>query len=186
MSTRTALLDHAESLARTRGIDAFSFGDIASRQGIKKASVHYHFATKPQLALALIKRYVDAFFVRLPKSGTAAQRMEAFLAHYRNTLGAGEQTCLCVAFAAGRHSLSPDVIAELNRFHNEATYWLQEVMAQGRRDKTLSSEPDTLAEAAAALALVEGAQLIARAAGDRALFDTATAQLRARLDLPPR
>ncbi|MEM8579153.1 MAG: helix-turn-helix domain-containing protein [Pseudomonadota bacterium] len=186
MDTRTALLDHAETLARTRGLDAFSFGDLAERQGIKKASVHYHFATKPQLALALIKRYVDAFFVRLPKAGTAAQRMEAFLAHYRATLGAGEQTCLCVAFAAGRHSLSAPVVAELNRFHTEATYWLQEVMAQGRRDKTLPAQPDTLAEAAAALALVEGAQLIARAAGDPTLFDTATAQLRARLDLPAR
>ena len=38
--TRTALLDLAQELAQTRGLNAFSFHDLARGVGIRTASVH--------------------------------------------------------------------------------------------------------------------------------------------------
>ena len=55
--TKTALMDIAEHAARSRGVDGFSYADLAGAIGIRKASVHYHFPTKDDLAKALVERY---------------------------------------------------------------------------------------------------------------------------------
>ena len=57
--TRNALLVAAEEAARARGIDGFSYADLAETVGIRKASIHYHFPTKDALADAVMRRYAD-------------------------------------------------------------------------------------------------------------------------------
>ena len=42
-STRERILDSAQALAQARGFNAFSYADIATELGVKKASIHYHF-----------------------------------------------------------------------------------------------------------------------------------------------
>jgi hypothetical protein len=54
MDTKTAFLDSANRLARTRGFDAFSYADLSKDIGLRKVSIHYHFPTKADLALDLI------------------------------------------------------------------------------------------------------------------------------------
>lgn len=61
MGTRTALLDSAESLARMRGYNGFSYADLSREVGIRKASIHHHFPTKADLALAVLERYRREF-----------------------------------------------------------------------------------------------------------------------------
>ena len=56
MDTQDLLLTEAERLVRTRGFDAMSFADLAVAADIRKASVHYHFPTKADLAAKLIAR----------------------------------------------------------------------------------------------------------------------------------
>ena len=50
---KTEILDVAEELLLSRGYCAFSYQDIADRLGIRKASLHHHFATKEDLGVAL-------------------------------------------------------------------------------------------------------------------------------------
>ena len=57
MQTQNLLLSEAERLVRTRGFDAMSFADLATAADIRKASVHYHFPTKADLAAKMIARY---------------------------------------------------------------------------------------------------------------------------------
>lgn len=185
MDTRIALLDSAERAARQRGFDAFSYADLAKEVGIRKASIHYHFPMKADLAFGLIERYAARFTETLAEieagHATAAAKLRAYVEVYREALAGGEQVCLCVALSAGRDSLSEPVLAELNRFHADSTAWLEQVFEAGRSDGSISSVGDPAAEAAATLALMEGAQLIARAAKDITLFDQAVAAFLARL-----
>ena len=88
---------------------------------------------------------------------------------------------LCVALSAGRDSLSEPVLAELNQFHADSAAWLEPVFEAGRSDGSVSGIADPASEAAATLALMEGAQLVARAAKDVTLFDQAVAAFLARL-----
>ena len=65
LDTRSALLAEAETLIRTMGYAAFSYADLSERVGIRKASIHHHFATKESLGNALIDSYLKRFVAEL-------------------------------------------------------------------------------------------------------------------------
>ncbi len=180
MKTRDVLLDTAETLARTRGFDAFSYADLAKVVAIRKASIHHHFPTKADLALALIRRYREVFFAALGRieaeAPTAAAQLEAYLALYRTALSEGQQLCLCVAFSAGRDSFDEVVLTELNAFHADSVAWLTRLFERGAVDGSVSVS-NAAQQAHSCLAIAEGGQLMARAAEDPAYFDRATAIL---------
>ncbi|MEX0326860.1 MAG: TetR/AcrR family transcriptional regulator, partial [Puniceicoccaceae bacterium] len=54
--TKTALLDSAQDLIQTVGINAMSYNDLSLAVGIRKASIHYHFPKKDDLVEALLQR----------------------------------------------------------------------------------------------------------------------------------
>lgn len=183
MDTRTALLNSAERAARQRGYDAFSFADLAREVGIRKASIHHYFPRKADLAFELIERYADDFAEALTKIDTdgnrPTQKLLAYRQLYRDALADGTQLCLCVAFSAGRNSLPEPVVQRLNQFHEDSVTWLTTIFEQ-------AGWPNSEAEARATLALMEGAQLLARAAQDIHQFDQATSAFVARLSADTR
>ncbi len=181
MDTKKALLDSAEHAISTRGYDGFSYADLAVDVGIRKASIHHHFPTKADLALALIARYSSNFVSKLDHlcavHPTGGERLKAYVLACRDALDGGKKLCLCVAFCTGRDGLSPEVLAVLDRFHLTVTAWLGDVFAAGKADDTIADVRDYDSEAHACLAQMEGAQLIARAATDVERFDSAVARL---------
>lgn len=185
MDTRTLLLDHAETAARERGFDAFSYADLAEAVGIRKASIHHHFPRKADLALALIERYVARLFEQLDalaeREQGGAARLRGVCSSFRAGLDDGRKLCLCIAFAAGRDSLDAAVVARIADYHERLTDWLADAFARGAADDSVADVGDPVAEARAALALFEGAQIIARAANRMDLFDAASTALLSRL-----
>lgn len=177
MDTKTALLNIAEDAVRASGYDGFSYGDLAVAVGIRKASIHHHFPTKADLALALIERYSANFFATLDQitdlHPTGGGRLAACVQAYRHALDGGKKLCLCVAFCTGRDGLRLDVLAKLDAFHVTVTAWLGDVFAAGKADKSIALVFDHQMEAHACLAQIEGAQIIARAAKDSGRFDAA-------------
>jgi TetR/AcrR family transcriptional repressor of nem operon len=184
--TKANLLDAAETAARARGFDGFSYADLAASVGIRTASIHYHFPAKADLALELMQRYSRVMETDLTeiaaKSATGAERLRHLAGHYRAALNGGQAVCLCVAFSTTRDSLTEPVIAAMKAFRKMLTNWLTEAFALGSRDGSITAVGQLATEAAATLALVEGAHLIARAEKDVQGFDAAMAGLLARLD----
>ncbi len=161
MTTSDILLSHAETFARERGFSAFSFADLAQAAGIRKASVHHHFATKDRLALVLMSRYRAEFAAHLAQ----ATSLRDLVALYRAALREGQTLCLCVAFSAAREKLSAEVMQEVDAFRTMVLAWIE----------TRATPADL--PAASVFALLEGAQLTAFAAKDMKLFDAAVAVL---------
>ncbi|GAB5448894.1 TetR/AcrR family transcriptional regulator [Gymnodinialimonas sp.] len=184
-STRTAILDSAERAARARGFDGFSYAVLSQEVGIRKASIHYHFPTKAALASALIARYHDEMARTCRqidlKCETGGSRVHAMLNVYRVALNDGQSLCLCVALSVSRESLPDDLPESLAAFRAMVIDWLAAAFSSSQTDGSIANVQDVQAEAAAALALLEGAQLAARATENVAQFDTAVALLRARL-----
>jgi len=54
-------LDLAEMLIQTHGCSALPYQDISDGPGITKAGIHYHFASKTDLGIAVVDRYVARF-----------------------------------------------------------------------------------------------------------------------------
>ncbi|MEM6618893.1 MAG: TetR/AcrR family transcriptional regulator [Pseudomonadota bacterium] len=160
---RDAILDTAERMIRAQGYGGFSFRDVAAAVGIKSASVHYHFPTKPQLAAAVARRYRDRFATALKASEAQGQgRVVAWQTLFRQALERDGLMCLCGILAVEGDSLPPEVAQEARAFLEFGIASLDEAQpGQGAR----------------ILAQLEGAMLIARSAEDLQLFTAATADL---------
>ncbi len=184
-NTKTALLDCAERAARTRGIDGFSFADLAQDVGIRKASVHHHFPTKAALSVALMERYhaqlEDACEGIAKEQVTGGRRIAALIDLYRTALDGGRRVCLCVSFSTSRDSLSSEVIAQMSTFRKMMLGWIEAAFRAGQSDGSIKGVAGPKAEAAAMLSLMEGAQLAARAEENPVLFDDALKLMKQRL-----
>lgn len=185
MDTRDALLNAAEDVCRKRGYDGFSYADLAATVGIRKASIHHHFPTKADLAVAMIEAYSDDFFAALQRleqrHSRSGARLRAYLARYRRALEGGDSVCLCVALSLGRDRLSDEALAGLRDFHERSHAWLLRAFSEAASDNDVADLADPVDEARACLALVEGAQLVARALGKPAAFDHAVKNFSMRL-----
>lgn len=180
--TKTLLLDSAERAARSRGYDGFSFADMAAEVGIKKASIHYHFPTKIELATCLMQRYNQALSEALNGlTGSAATRLNGFIDYYRQGMNEATSVCLCVAFSISSDRLEQDVLVEIRNYRHLGQSWLTQVFRDARKDKTISGLTKARPDAAATLALLEGAQIGARAEGSMDRFELAIRPLLLRL-----
>lgn len=182
--TKTALLDAAETALRRRGYDGFSYADLAKAVGIRKASIHYHFPKKTQLAADLMTRYQEKVLTYCQKidaaSPTAAAKLLGLVEFYREATAGGQQLCLCVALSGTPDSLTAEVTQATNTFRNAILEWLETVFADAVGDRTVLGTGTAKEEAPALLALLEGAQLAARTSQNLGAFDLALAQFKVR------
>ena len=170
---------------RQRGYDAVSFGDLSDEIGIRKASIHYHFPKKADLALDLIDRYSSRLAeMRLElsqSSVTAGSALAGLIDIYRDALDQGQQLCLCVAFSAGRDSLDTRTLTLLEQFNEESLDWLETIYTRAQQDGSIVDVSNPSQEAVSTLALLEGAQVMARAVGSLDPYDAATKTLTNRI-----
>jgi TetR/AcrR family transcriptional regulator, transcriptional repressor for nem operon len=170
---REAILDSAERRMRTGGYHACSFRDIASDVGVKSASVHYYFATKADLAAALVERYRLKFIDLLGEPADARSlevKLEAMRSILRSGLIESQQVCLGAMLGAEAGGVPTPVAAANRAFFANFREWLKAAF-----EKAGFAHAD--AAAVNALATVEGAMIVAHALGDIAVFDVATAAL---------
>jgi len=183
--TKARLLQSAERILRERGYNGFSYADLAQEIGIRTASIHYHFRAKSDLVLALIERYAERIAGGLADlsrtAPTGADRIAGYVAVYRDALRQGSSLCLCVSLSADAESLEPTALAALEAFHQGGIAWLTEAFELAAEDGSIEHVGAPASEAAATLALVEGAQLVGRASRSAEPFERAVALLMARL-----
>jgi TetR/AcrR family transcriptional regulator, transcriptional repressor for nem operon len=177
--TREKLLHAAEQQVRRKGVDGFSYSNLSAEVGIRKASIHYHFPAKSDLLTALMAQYAKQVLLQLEgyveDMERPDQQLRAFVGLYRAALQEGASLCLCIAFIVSRDGLAPETRQEISRYRRAVEHWLRLRFEQAQTDQSLPARFGTPRyEAAAALALVEGAQLSARMTGDPTLFDIAT------------
>lgn len=182
IDTAQRLLDVAQTLIQERGYHAFSFREVADAVGIKSASMHYHFPSKPDLAVALLVRYRTAFVAALTAvapDGGAMDRLEGLVGLFESSHRAGKM-CLCGSLAADLGTLPDEVRVEVAAFYDDVTGWISGVLSAGIGAGELRPvDPDSTAEAL--LGLLEGALLGARVRLDDAPLAAARAWLQASL-----
>ena len=182
--TATRILDSAERLVQTRGFNGFSYADIATELGVTKASLHYHFASKAELGLALIERYSERFEGALERIDEAGGEPPAKLAAYTRIFAEvlrDGRNCLCGMLAADFETLSEPMRAAVVAFFDENEEWLARVLADGTADGSLQPEGSARETAQALFGGLEGAMLLARPYGRVDRFEDAAGRLLASL-----
>ncbi len=165
-ATRDRILDIAQCRIQSRGYNGFSFHDLAAELDLRTASIHYHFPTKADLGVALLRRYRQRFERELKAIGETAdnpvRRLARFAALFERTFKQDKQLCLCGMLSAEAATLPPDVAKEVEEFFRETGIWLDRLLASGRRAECLTFAGTTRAQARILLALLEGAMVVAR------------------------
>ncbi len=169
-STATRVLDVAQKLAQTRGFNGFSYADISVELGIKKASLHYHFASKADLGRALIERYARGFAEALSAlEGDVPTQLLAYVQLYEAVL-VQDRMCLCGMLAAEYSTLAPPMQDALRAFFDMNDDWLTSLLERGRVRGEIAFEGTSVDAARSLTASLEGAMLIARSYGDTSRF----------------
>jgi TetR/AcrR family transcriptional regulator, transcriptional repressor for nem operon len=163
---RDAILSSAEARMRRGGFHGFSFRDLAADVGIKSASVHYHFPTKADLAVSLMRNYQEQMLAAFgdPEDGrTLADKLGAVRDAYANKLSKAG-ICLCGILAAEHAGLPEPVGEALRDYFAACRNWLISAFVKsGIREP----EKRVLVFSSA----VQGALLMSHALGEPTLFN---------------
>ncbi len=174
MATADRILDITENLVQTRGYEAFSYADISAALGIRKASVHHHFATKAELTRAVAARYRGVFAERLRalerEFPDPTRRLMRYVRLFQEALHDGDHMCLYGMLASDTQTLPAAVRDEVLGFFADQEKWLTGVIAAGRAAGEFRFDGKPAGTAAALFAGLEGAMLVARARGDVPYF----------------
>jgi TetR/AcrR family transcriptional regulator, transcriptional repressor for nem operon len=178
--TADKILNVAEKLVQSRGFNAFSYQDVSKAVGIQKASLHYHFATKADLGVALIDRYRGNFLEALEgieeKTPDAKSRLERYAELYGAVLRK-KRMCMCGMLATDAATLPKAMRDSVAAFFEENAAWLARVLDEGRKRKELDFEGTAQATAEFFVSALEGAMLVAHGSGKHDTFDAATGRL---------
>ncbi len=172
--TRDRILDATQRLIQAQGFSGFSYADVAEQVGIRKASIHHHFATKDDLALALMVRYRQRFAGALAvihrEQASAPARLAGYQQLFADVLRDDHRLCMCGMFAADLAALAAPVRKEVRAFFDDNEAWLIDVLTEGAKRKELSLHGAAQPQARLILAAFEGAMLVARSHRDLGLF----------------
>lgn len=185
-TTSEQIVHEARRLMMTRGYNGFSYADIAAAVGIRKASVHHHFAAKSDLAIAVVEQsraVIRAQVAQLAEvEPEARDQLRAYAGYWERCI-ADDSAPFCVAamLAAELPSLPADVAAAVRGHFAELKAWLTHLLALGVRQGSVSLVGEPEDEADAFLSAIYGAMLSARAFADAARFTAITETLLSRV-----
>lgn len=161
--TRTALLEHAEFFIRTQGYSAFSYADLADRVGIRKASIHYHFARKDLLIQELIHSYRTRFHQDLrdieAENRSSMNRLRAYGKRFSTSFD-NRMLPFCCALAAERSALPEPIRLEVHKDFLLQLEWLARTVDDGIVAHELSATRPADEVAVSLLSALEGGSII--------------------------
>ncbi len=173
-STKDLILNSAQALAQSRGVNAFSYADIAAELNIKKASIHYHFPSKQDLECELLERYRAVFMTELRRIASTVKgsikQLEYYSQMYANTLRE-DRICLGGMMASDVGTLPEPLTPSLAAFFKEQIEWLANVMDAGNKAGELKLEGTAESQATVFLAALQGGLLMANAMGNEDIFE---------------
>ena len=171
VDTKTRILDTAQELIQRRGLNAMSFQDLSDAVGIRKASVHHHFATKNDMVASLLVRYLENFdsaVDRVMSSRVSGlNKLESYCNLFLETLQSGGQDkgCLCGMLMVEMASLDDPSMVLVRQFVRSNGRRIEAMVREGVEDGSIAIRGSVSGTARLLLAALEGSLLVARCEG---------------------
>jgi TetR/AcrR family transcriptional repressor of nem operon len=185
-STADDILACARTLIIAGGYNGFSYADIADVVGIRKPSIHHHFASKIDLVRILVARYREEAVAGLSALerhiDDPRDQLKNYVGYWEACItDATAPFCVCALLASELPILPEEVALEVRAHFRALASWLMSVMERGKRKGRLKLAGTARVEAEGFMATVHGAMLSARAYGDPKMFAVITGPLLERL-----
>lgn len=175
---REKILDTAESLVQSRGLNGVTFQDIADAVGLRKPSLFHHIKNKEELAFALIERcntkHGPQYAAVIEKDISAPEKLRQVAKIFEEGLK-NKRPCLLAALGAGTESLSPSASRELQNAAEGAVGRFAMIFAQGREEGSLDFQGTPEHAAMGFFAMLQGLQALCRTRGDVRAFKKSAA-----------
>lgn len=135
MSTREAIIEHADHLIRDKGYNAFSYYDLSKSIGIKNASIHYHFPSKSDLGVAVVQKHLQALaeLRQETKNQSPLEQLEAFFSIY-DQAKRKQKICLVGALATDFNTIDEQVQTQLKILAGQVLNWVTTILTQGQNE----------------------------------------------------
>lgn len=184
--TRENIIEAAHRLLLKRGMNGFSYRDIAEPLGVRNAAIHYHFPSKMDLVEALIEDNHDVLRKGTAEfmayGGPARPQLEGLFEHTRHQFACGRPVCMIGALSIDLDELSSGARRALDGFMRDTVAWLSKVLETGREQGEFDFRGNARSKAAAILATIQGARQLARIHGVE-MLEATFAQIRTDLGL---
>jgi TetR/AcrR family transcriptional regulator, transcriptional repressor for nem operon len=192
--TRARLLDAAEALVLEKGFAASSIDNILERAGLTKGTFFYHFASKAELALALICRYAELEQQLFDTSMARAERLARdprqqlliFVGLFQEAARASAGQMPGCLFASYCYEMQLFDVATLEVVRGGILRWRQGLEAKLRQVAALYPprlEVDLGSVADGMMTCFEGAYVLSRTLKDARLVEAQLASYRNYLEL---
>jgi len=171
VDTKTRILDTAQELIQRRGLNAMSFQDLSDAVGIRKASVHHHFATKNDMVASLLVRYLENFDSAVDRvmssRASGLNKLERYCNLFLETLQSGGQdkVCLCGMLMVEMASLDDSSVVLVRQFVRSNGRRIEAMLREGVEDGSIAIRGSVPGTARFLLAALEGSLLVARCEG---------------------
>ena len=160
--TKSKILDAAEHMTQTSGVNGFSYLDLAAEVGVKTSSIHYHFKSKADLMLAMVERiekiHGQAMTNMRVTIVSPQQRLREVVKLFQGYVSE-DKFCLCGMMAAELQSMSDEVKTRLKSYFKQLQDWLEKQFKEMKRR-------DARGLALGFVGALEGSLLLARLQGD--------------------
>jgi len=183
--TRSEILKLTRELVQSRGFNSFSYQDLASGLGIRKASVHYHFPSKDDLGVALLEAYQVMMheWVNSPRVCNASPelKLDCLFAVQLDIARSGNKICPIGILSSEWNILSDGIRTKLMELMAMREAWFVKLIHEGREAGVFTADRDPTELARLVFASIQGAIQIARVRREPALFEAVARQLKLHL-----
>ena len=178
---KNEILNCAQALIQERGYNGFSYADISSIVGIRKASIHHHFPTKVDLAVAVVERYREVFNANLLSINSQTNwlnKVRLYAELYKDALRENK-LCLCGMLASDMETLPDEIKKVVRVFLLDNANWLSDVLANSTNPKR--SKKRMLNRAWQIINLLQGGIIMARILHDPSIFSESCEEMLSQL-----
>lgn len=133
LGTRAELLGQARRLLLEKGYNGFSFQDLADHLRIRKASIHYYFASKTALLEDLITDFDRAFDEFMAECAPLPpdEKMRRYFRLFRRITEEG-YLCPAGALSVDSSALPASCRKRLMEYQGKHRRWVRAVLEEGR------------------------------------------------------
>ncbi|MDP2345470.1 MAG: TetR/AcrR family transcriptional regulator [Deltaproteobacteria bacterium] len=180
--THEEILKVASALLQTRGFSAFSYAHIAEALDVKPAAIHYHFASKTDLGLALIARFRARYRRWIDEADeqgfSPIQKLDGYIriaARFAED-GSGK-VCPMGALESELGAIPPEMQRAVSEMAEEVYAWLARVLDEGKRSGAWTFDGDAEDMATFIASALQGGLQVGRALG-KGRFDAVIRQIK--------
>lgn len=175
VNRKEQIVDLAADLLRIKGFEGFSYQDLANTLGIRKASIHHHFAKKEDLGLALCDWTRDWLVEGLEhfdaKGVDAWDRLARYVRGATKHMMNGEKRCPLSSLHGDLPLLPASMQMRIKELDNIELDWVTDVIQKGQASGEFSRKLDAQAMALSFIFTCKGALYYAWLHGEQAQND---------------